>query len=83
MGGSVGGVHKTTVYLSRELESRLAQAADRLGRSRAALIREALSEYLALVAEDGGLPPSVGMGENASAGAADYRARLAQAWGRR
>ena len=40
-------MEKTTIYLPRELERRLTQAARRAGRSRAALIREALERYLA------------------------------------
>lgn len=83
VGGTVDRVRKTTIYLPPELESRLARTAERCGRSRAALIREALGNYLDSTAGDAALPPSIGMGNNPAAPAASYRERLERGWGRR
>jgi len=58
----VGGMQKTTIYLPEALERRLAEAARRAGRSRAALIREALEAYLARQAPRA--PASLGAGED-------------------
>lgn len=73
-------MRKTTIYLPDALERRMRQAAELLGKSRADITREALEQYLAREEGLRGLPPSVGMGDNAQAPAADYRARLAQGW---
>jgi len=83
VGGTVDRVRKTTIYLPPELESRLARTAERSGRSRAALIREALADYLDSTTVDGALPPSVGMGDNPATPAASYRERLERGWSRR
>ena len=47
MGGSVGGMVKTTLYLPDDLKGRLKRKAIRTRRSEADLIREALAESLA------------------------------------
>ncbi len=82
-GGTVEAVRKTTIYLPDALERRMRQAAERLGMSRADMTRQALEQYLDRSESQHGLPPSVGMGDNANAGAADYKNRLAKGWGRR
>ncbi len=76
-------VRKTTLYIPDGTDKRLRQAARRLGRSRAQITREALDEYLERSEREPGLPPSVGMGSNPKARAADDEARLARAWRRR
>lgn len=73
-------MRKTTVYLPESTERRMLRAAKRLGKSRAEITRAALEEYLDRSEREGGLPPSVGMGENRAASAADYEARLASLW---
>lgn len=82
-GGTVGSVRKTTIYLPDALERRMRQAAERLGMSRADITRSALEQYLDRSESQRGLPPSVGMGDNAATSAADYKERLAKGWGRR
>lgn len=71
---------KTTIYLSENTERRMRRAARRLGKSRAEITRDALDEYLERREREGGLPPSVGSGENPDASAHDYKARLARLW---
>jgi predicted transcriptional regulator len=82
MGGSVGVVKKTTIYLPEGTERRMLDAARWLGKSRAEMTREALEQYLDRCDAGRGLPESVGMGENPRARAATYEDRLAEAWGR-
>jgi ribbon-helix-helix CopG family protein len=81
-GGTVEAVRKTTIYLPDSLERRMRQAAERLGMSRADITRQALEQYLDHSESRRGLPPSIGMGDNANTGAADYKERLARGWGR-
>lgn len=83
MGGTVGVVRKTTIYLPDVLERRMRQAADLLGKSRADITREALEQYLDRCEGRRGLPPSVGMGDNSGAPASNYKERLAKGWGKR
>lgn len=47
MYGTMYGMHRTTLYLPDDLRAELAQAAKRLARSEADLIREALGRHLA------------------------------------
>jgi hypothetical protein len=75
-------VRKTTIYLTESTERRMRRAAKRLGKSRAEITRSALEDYLDRSERTGGLPPSVGMGENPNATAANYEERLARRWGR-
>lgn len=76
-------MRKTTIYLPDDLERRMRQAAELLGKSRADITREALEQYLDRAERERGLPPSVGMGDNAGAPAASFRDRLAEGWGKR
>jgi len=76
-------MRKTTVYLPDNTERRIRRVAKRLGVSQAELTRTALEQYLERSERGEGLPPSVGMGENPKARAADYEERLARAWRRR
>lgn len=80
LAGRLSGMRKTTIYLSESTERRMRRAAKRLGVSRAEITRAALEEYLDRSEREGSLPPSVGMGENPQASAADYEARLARLW---
>lgn len=75
-------MRKTTVYLPDVTERRIRRAAKRLGVSQAELTRAALEQYLDRSERGEGLPPSVGMGENPRATAADYEKRLARHWRR-
>lgn len=75
-------VRKTTVYLPESTEQRMRRAAKRLGKSRAEITRSALEDFLDRSERTGGLPASVGMGENPNATAANYEERLARRWGR-
>jgi hypothetical protein len=83
LAGTLGVVHKTTIYLPESTERRVRQAAKRLGKSRAEITRTALEDYLDRSERNAGLPASVGMGENPLAPAATYEERLARRWGRR
>ena len=74
-------MRKTTIYLTEGTEQRMRRAAKRLGKSRAEITRSALEDYLDRSERTGGLPTSVGMGENPKATAADYEERLARRWG--
>lgn len=76
-------MRKTTIYLPDALERRMRQAAELLGKSRADITREALEQYLDRCEDQRGLPPSVGMGDNAATTASSYRERLAKGWQRR
>ena len=77
-------MRKTTIYLPDALERRMRQAAELLGKSRADITREALEQYLDRAERQRrGLPPSVGMGDNADVPAASFRDRLAEGWGKR
>jgi hypothetical protein len=82
-GGTVRHMRKSTIYLPDALERRMRQAADLLGKSRADITREALEHYLDRCESLRGLPPSVGMGDNADAPASSYKERLARGWGKR
>ena len=73
-------MRKTTVYLPDSTERRIRRVAKRLGMSQAELTRTALEQYLDRSERGEGLPPSVGMGENPKATAADYEERLARHW---
>lgn len=73
-------MRKTTVYLPDSTERRIRRVAKRLGMSQAELTRTALEQYLDRSERGEGLPPSVGMGENPKATAADYEERLAGHW---
>jgi predicted transcriptional regulator len=75
-------VRKTTIYLTENTEQRMRRAAKRLGKSRAEITRSALEDFLDRSERTGGLPASVGMGENPNATAANYEERLARRWGR-
>lgn len=75
-------MRKTTIYLPETIHRRMGQAAKRLRISRAEITRAALEEYLDRSERAQGLPPSMGMGENPSARAADYEERLERGWGR-
>jgi hypothetical protein len=80
LGGILHVVRKTTVYLPEDTERRIRRVAKRLGVSQAELTRTALEQYLDRSERGERLPPSVGMGENAKATAADYEERLARDW---
>lgn len=57
--GTIRAVEKTTIYLDRDLRLRLATAARRTGLSQAAIIRDAVQEYLGRV-DHGTVPSWVG-----------------------
>jgi Ribbon-helix-helix protein, copG family len=72
-------MQKTTLYLPDELQRQLQEAARRMGRSQADLIREALETFL------GTLPPpkarSIGLGDNPDLHGEDSEDWLRRAWG--
>jgi hypothetical protein len=72
-------MEKTTLYLPKEMQRALREAAKREGESQAVLIRRALAEYL----ERSSQPPlrSVGMGEDARLAARDAEDWLNAEWG--
>jgi Ribbon-helix-helix protein, copG family len=71
-------VHKTTLYLTAELEHRLRDESRRTGRSQAELIREALSGYLGRRSHE--LPSFVGMADDPDLNAADAKAWVRARW---
>ncbi len=75
----IADMEKTTLYLPREMQRALREAARREGEPQAVLIRRALEEYL----EKRGRPPlrSVGMGEDASLAARNAEDWLDAEWG--
>lgn len=73
-------MEKTTVYIPEEVQRNLRQMARREGRPQAALVRQALEEYL----EKAGRPHlrSVGAGEDKGLTAQDAEAWLEAEWGK-
>ena len=71
-------MHKTTVYLPEDLQRALREVARRTGRREAAIIREALSVYLAHQARP--LPRSIGVGADAELAARDSEKWLRAHW---
>jgi hypothetical protein len=71
-------MEKTTLYLSRDLQRALREAARREGEPQAVLIRRALTEYL----QRRGPPSlrSVGMGEDVRLAARDTEGWLEAEW---
>jgi hypothetical protein len=53
--GTMYGVHRTTIYLPRELKARVADAARRRGTTEAQVIRDAIEHALARPQPRGGL----------------------------
>jgi Arc/MetJ-type ribon-helix-helix transcriptional regulator len=71
-------MQKTTLYLPDELQRQLQEAARRMGRSQADLIREALETFLGTVQ-----PPkarSIGLGDNPDLHGEDTEDWLRQNW---
>lgn len=78
-GGTLGrAMHKTTLYLPVDLESRLRDESRRSGRSQADLIRDALSAYLATRRRD--LPGFVGIADDPGLTAAESKAWVRSRW---
>lgn len=74
-------MHKTTLYLPETLQQALRNAARREGRPQAALVREALDEYLSRQR-----PRDlrfIGVGEDSELAGRDTEAWLRAAWDRR
>ncbi len=74
-------MRKTTLYLPEDLQRSLKEAARRTGRPEAAIIREALTEYLRDRARPE--PRSIGAGEDAELAARDSEAWLRDHWDQR
>ncbi len=74
-------MQRTTLYLPIDLQRALQEAARRLRRSQAALIREALHRYLDGLERP--RPRSLGRGTDRALAARDSEAWLARAWERR
>ena len=73
-------VEKTTLYLPDELKRALRDAARRLGRAQADLVREALAAYLR--AQPRPIPRSLGAGADKELAARDSEAWLRAHWNR-
>lgn len=78
--GTIILMEKTTVYIPEGVQRDLRQMARREGRPQAALVRQALEEYL----EKAGRPSlrSVGAGEDRELSARDTEAWLEAEWGK-
>ena len=74
-------MEKTTLYLSRELQTALRETAKREGRSQADVVREALERYVAQAERP--LPRSVGAFEQRGPQEDRVPAREAKQWVRR
>lgn len=74
-------MRKTTLYLPEDLQLRLREAARRLGRPQAELVREALESYLQ--SRSSRRPSSVGSGSDPGLAARDAEAWLDREWGGR
>lgn len=74
-----GGMHKTTVYFPLETQRRLQEEARRVGRTQAAIIREAVERYL----DTQERPPlrSVGMLSKKSLTSSNQERWLQEHWG--
>jgi plasmid stability protein len=72
------GMQKTTLYLPDELQRQLQEAARRMGRSQADLIREALATFLGTVERP--KPRSIGLGDNPDLHGKDTEEWLRQNW---
>jgi predicted transcriptional regulator len=72
---------KTTLYLPDDLQRELAEAARRLRRPQAELVREALRTYLA--ANGRPWPKSIGIAEDGELSAAESEDWLRREWDRR
>lgn len=71
-------MNKTTLYLPRETHRRLRDAADRLHRAQADIVREALDRYLE--AEEAPIPRSIGLGSDPDVTGAGSEDWLRQNW---
>ena len=74
-------MHKTTVYLSEDLQRELKEVARRTGRREAVILREALADYLRRQVRP--QPRSIGSGEDVELAARDSEAWLRDQWDRR
>lgn len=72
---------KTTVYLTDDLASALARAAQRVGRPQAELIREALQSYLSALPQPKVL--SIGLGSDAEVSAEHSEDWIRSRWSER
>ena len=73
-------MHKTTLYLTDELQRTLKEVARRTGRLEAAIVREALMVYLQQEVRP--RPGSIGAGDDAELAARDSEAWLRDHWHR-
>lgn len=71
-------MHKTTLYLPTATQRRLRDAANRLHRAQADIVREALDRYLE--AEEAPMPRSIGLGTDPDVTGANSEAWLRQNW---
>jgi hypothetical protein len=71
-------MQKTTLYLPDELQRQLQEAARRMGRSQADLIREALATFLGTVERP--KARSIGLGDNPDLHGEDTEDWLRQNW---
>jgi predicted transcriptional regulator len=72
---------KTTLYLPEDLQRELAEAARRLKRPQAELVRDALREFLA--ANRRPWPRSIGIAEDGTLDAREAKAWVREQWSRR
>ena len=71
-------MNKTTLYLPRETQRRLRDAANRLRRAQADIVREALDRYLE--AEEAPMPRSIGLGTDQDVTGANSEDWLRRNW---
>ncbi len=71
-------MNKTTLYLPRDTQRRLRDAASRLHRAQADIVREALDRYLA--AEEAPVPRSIGLGTDPDVTGANSEKWLRDHW---
>lgn len=71
-------MNKTTLYLPSDTQRRLRDAANRLRRAQADIVREALDRYLE--SEEAPMPRSIGMGADTEVTGATSEDWLRQNW---
>lgn len=81
VGGNLGGMEKTTLYLSSQTQRELRAEARRSGRPQAALVRDALVEYLAR--RPRALPRSIAIASDGKVNARSAKEAVRREWDRK